>query len=124
MKMRHIADMLGAAPIEGRDMTDGSKGPKKGLRKNVLIVSALLLSSLAAGCADTGAPGAHIAANVDLNDGFYDGFYGPFYDGHWDDAGHFWYADQDHNWHRDDGIHFAHSARTGFSHVHGGGARR
>jgi hypothetical protein len=61
----------------------------------------------------------------DYYDAYYDGSYGGFHDGYWGNDGAFYYADGNHNWHRDDGNHFRHdNGGDGWSAVHGSGASR
>ncbi len=52
-------------------------------------------------------------------DGYYDGYYGPYSSGYWANDGYFYYSDQQHNYHRDDGRHFRHERFTGGARFHG-----
>ena len=97
----------------------------KTLTKLVPIVgmAALLLG----GCAYSGRERAGVSVSRgNYYDGYYDGTYGAFNDGYWGNDGAFYYADGEHNWHRDDSNHFRRDSGDGstWAQIHGSGAHR
>jgi len=93
--------------------------------KTAIALASLAVSVALTGCVAYGPPGpgpgpypyGPYPADAVAYEGYYDGGYGPFYDGYWGGDGFFYYADRNHNFHRDFNGHFRRGAVPGYHHV-------